>query len=502
MATRRRSARGAFRFLSHGLTLVCVSLPAAAGEWTITPMVSVNETATDNVNLVATNRSSDLVTDVNPGLRIDGAGGRSKLHFDYQLHNLFYARNSDLDRSQNSLNALGTLEAAENWLFIEASAAIAQQSISAFGGATSSTVNTNSSSNTTETGTYRVSPYMRGSFGNLADYLLRYNLSKYTTQYGDAFNSDTNELMGSLKGDTALASLGWMLDARSQTVKFGDGRNNELDLLRGILTYKLDPQLRVLLIAGREANNYLTADKTAYTTKGGGIEWAPTERTLASAIMENRFIGDTYHLIFSHITGGSVWKISKTRDVVVQQNQQGSFAFDPVASSPPTSSSAPVASNYTASSGSPLTINSMISGVTLQERGDVSFALLGARNTLTFAAFNSKSTGITQILMAVPSIGGNYVLSPLIQELKQRGASISWSHQLTGLSSLVASYALINNKGTGATTLETDQKMFNVNLVTRLDPKTSAGVGVRRSVVDGTTNYTENALTGTISYQF
>jgi hypothetical protein len=44
--------------------------------------------------------------------------------------------------------------------------------------------------------------------------------------------------------------------------------------------------------------------------------------------------------------------------------------------------------------------------------------------------------------------------------------------------------------------------LLNLNLVTQLGPNTNAGIGVRRNVVDGTANYTENAVIGTLSHRF
>lgn len=85
------------------------------------------------------------------------------------MNNIFYTADpSQNNNTQNSLNAFGTLEAVENWLFIDASGNIYQQSISAFGAAPISPgVNTNVNSNITETSTYQVSPYIRGSFAAL-----------------------------------------------------------------------------------------------------------------------------------------------------------------------------------------------------------------------------------------------------------------------------------------------------------------------------------------------
>ena len=307
VAERRRDQLRALRLL-FGCACCAAVAPAMAGTWLVTPSLTVNATATDNVALESTNEKSDLVTDLSPGIRIDGRGGRVKLTLDYQMHNLLYAQDSSRNRTQNSLSALGTLEAVDNWLFIDASGAISQQSISAFKGGTSTNVNTNDNSNTTETSTFRVSPYIQGSFGRFADYQLRFSHSTTSTQANDAFDSDTNEIIGSLKGDTGLANLAWSFDASSQQVDFGNGGSNEADRLQGRLTYNFDPQFRVSVFGGRESNNYLTLDKEGHTTKGAGFEWAPTERSLVAYNRENRFFGNSNTFTVSHRTAATAWR--------------------------------------------------------------------------------------------------------------------------------------------------------------------------------------------------
>jgi uncharacterized protein (PEP-CTERM system associated) len=69
----------------------------------------------------------------------------------------------------------GTLEAVEDWLFVDASATISQQYISAFGAVSPS--NANIDRNRTETFYYSLSPYIRGRLLSSAEYLLRYSVS-------------------------------------------------------------------------------------------------------------------------------------------------------------------------------------------------------------------------------------------------------------------------------------------------------------------------------------
>ncbi len=62
------------------------------------------------------------------------------------------------------------------------------------------------------------------------------------------------------------------------------GRKTESDHLRGRLTYRVDPQLRLSASLGRESNDYLSLSKQTWNTSGYGADWSPTERTQAVGI--------------------------------------------------------------------------------------------------------------------------------------------------------------------------------------------------------------------------
>jgi len=496
----------AWRVVLLAIVTTNTCFPVFAATWTITPSITVNETATDNVGLSESNQQSELITDISPGIRVDALGGRSKLHFDYQLHNLLYAQDASRNRTQNSLNALGTLEAVDNWLFIDASGFISQQNISAFGSTTSTAVNTNTNSNTTETSTYSISPYIQGSFGTVADYQLRYRATDTSTRSGQAFDSQTRQWTGNLKGQTGLTNLGWSLDANSQTATFNNGRSNNDDRLRGTLIYQFDPQFRVSLLGGRESNDYLSANKKSYTTKGAGFEWAPTERTLISANREERFFGTSNTFSVSHRTALTAWSFKQSKDASVQNNQQTGvgtlyeqFASqcDLIANEQAKISCFALARAQADAIGPG---GFLTAGVTLQQRRELSVALLGARNTVTFAASQSHSESLSQGAGTGFLIGTNFTNANAIQ---QRVESINWSHKLTEISSLTGVFSHIRSNSSGGTdNIHTTQQSASLNFTTQLGPKTNAGIGARRVVVNGETSYTENALTGVLTHQF
>jgi uncharacterized protein (PEP-CTERM system associated) len=310
-----------------------------------------------------------------------------------------------------------------------------------------------------------------------------------------------------------VASLGWSIDASTTTIDYSNTRTNEADRFRGVLTYQIKPQFKVSLIGGREANNYQSIDKESHSIKGAGFEWSPTDRTLLSISQEDRFFGPSRTTSFTHRTSGTAWKYSRSKDTSVLGNQQQQvglgtyydlfYSLLASTSYTPAQKAVIVNAQLLSSGLSPtaqLQGGYLSSGVTLQQRQELSFALLGARNTVTFAATRTESQGLT-LGSGSGSLAGSAFSNA--NDIRQTAASINWSHKLTPLSSLIGSFSNLKSTGTGGgSNLETTQQTMNVSFLTPLGPKTNASLGARRVVVDGTTSYTENALTGFLSHQF
>jgi uncharacterized protein (PEP-CTERM system associated) len=500
------------RLILLGLMSGVASFPVLAGNWTITPTLAVSVTATDNLYLSSTNTRSSLSTNIAPGISINGSGDRAKLRLNYSMNNIFYTADpSQNNQTQNSLNAFGTLEAVENWLFIDASGYISQQSISAFGAAPISPgVNTSVNSNITETSTYMVSPYIRGSFGSFADYQLRYSLSDTGSQAGSTYGSSTKTWLGSLEGKTRFKNLGWSVYMNAVSTDQGNLRSTEDNQLRIALSYQIDPQFQVSLIGGREEQNYDSLNKQSNNTRGYGFIWSPTERTKMEFTRVNRFFGPSNTFNFTHRTARTAWTMSASKEATSQQNQ-GNVGFgaingllvniylaDPRCSSLPTDQREACANTLASNSpGSQLQGGFQTNQAVVQQLRLIAFSLLGVRNTVTFSATQNNTQNLSAFNELVPIGSG-----PSQNNVDQLGASVNWSHQLTPLSSLGATFASSQSKGTGLNNLETTQQYMSVNFTTQLGPKTNAGINARRVEADGTTSYTENALTATVSHRF
>ena len=149
--------------------------PGTARAWNIVPRVTLTETLTDNIDLTSTDQQSGLISQLSPGIRVDARTARLKMFLDYQLNAIAYSTGNNGNQAQNYLNAFGTLEAIDNWLFLDFGGQMSQQVINQFGQQSSS--NVYNTGNTTETSTFFISPFIRGQLGGSADYLLRYNTS-------------------------------------------------------------------------------------------------------------------------------------------------------------------------------------------------------------------------------------------------------------------------------------------------------------------------------------
>ena len=472
----------------------------------IVPRVSVTETLTDNVRLSNIDKQSDLVTQISPGIRINSEGRRLKGYLDYSVDKIGYAQNSSANQYQRALNTAGTLEAIDNWAFLDFGGSISQQAISAFG--TPSIDNTSINANRTEVSSYRISPYLRGRLGDLANYEARYSRA-ITSSNADAFSYvKTADGVVKISSDSAFQSLGWAAEARQQTIDYSAGRRTEDDHLILGLSYGITPQLRVFSRVGREANNYTSLDKQSYGTSGFGVKWSPSNLTTLSVSRDRHSFGSTHGLIFEHRTARTAWRYSDSKDVLVSPNQTNFAGFgstyDLLYSQfaslvPDPTARAQFVNAFLQANGlnpNAVAVNGFLSSaVSLERRQDLSFALLGARDTVTFLATRSKSSRLDRVSTAVDDLSKSSLV-------RQRGFSANYTHRLTPDYSL--GVLASQQRTSGISSLQdTMLRLLYVSVTGRVGKQAVVSVAVRHAVSSGgTASYIENAVIGTLRVQF
>ena len=466
----------------------------------------MTETLTNNVRLSGVDRQAEQVTEISPGFSIHLSGDRIKGNFDYALNEIFYAKNSAPSRTQKSLNTFATLEAADGWAFIDFNGSISQQFVSAFGPQSIDYAVINA--NRAEVSVFQISPYVRARLGEIASYEARYSRAVLNTDAAVISNFSTDEATIKVTGDSALWNLGWLADASRQDVNYSAGRATTSDQFTLGLSYALSPEIRLSAHAGKESNNYTSTENQRYSTSGVGINWAVSEMTKFAASRDRRSFGYRHSVSLLHRTPRTVWTFGDSKDVLVSTVQLSGgglgsvfdLLYSQFASIEPNAvARRQLVNAYLQANGlapNAIAVNSFLtSSLLLQRRQDLSFALIGVRDTITLFATRSESKRLDTLSSSIDDFNSSAVV-------RQRGFSANYAHRLTPDSSLAV--FLSQQKASGQTGLQDiTVQMFNINVAAKWGKQTMASIGFRHVVSSGNSvPYLENALTCNFNIQF
>ena len=488
------------------------ALPADAQEaapragLSVTPEFGIRQTMTDNVLLASTDRHFDLITDLSPRLRIGSNAGRVRGFFDYALHGLVYAHQSSLNSVQQSLSAAGTAEAIDRWAYLDASALISQQYISALG--TRSTDPSLVDTNRTEVSSVQLSPYVRGRLGGLATYEARATWASTRSKNSNA-NSDTSGALLRVGSDTStFARVGWSANWSHQVIDFSASGKSQTDRLDGVLTFAATRELSFSLRAGHETNDLLTLDKKGYKNWGWGGTWTPTERTRLEVAREQRFFGASHNVRFEHRMPRSVWSFSDAQNVVTNAQTGGASApstvfdllFAQFASiAPDPIQRAALVDAFLQNNG--LTRATLANGgfltsaASVQRNQNASVALLGVRTTVLLSAFRSDGRTLNPAATVTGDLANG-------NTLHQLGLGVNVSHRLTPLSALSMDF---NRTKTSASlgNQQTDLRSLTLTWSNRLRADADLSLSARRALFQSATNpYAESALIADLRLRF
>lgn len=470
----------------------------------VTPRVTVTETWTDNVLLNSTGQT-ERITEVSPGIHVDLKKARVKGFFDYSLNGFAYANSTSPNRNTNTLSTALALEAVDNTLFLDASGSIGQQAASAFG--TQSIDNTSINANRTEVSTYRISPFMNGHLGDLATYSARYSRSITTSGATGASDSATNEMTLGFKGDVGTKRMTWAADIKNQEVSYSAGRTTENDTALLGLAYAITPRFNLSAETGIDYNNFTSLSKESNTVNGAGLTWTPLETTKLSAALQHHSYGDTYKLDFDHRTARTVWNYSDSKMVTQTPNTQGAgnrgSAYDLYFAQFATTEPDPIAraqlvnaylQTYGISPGAIVNTGFTAASVALEHRQQLSFALLGVRDTINFIAVQSESTRLDTVTTAIDDFNA----SPTVH---QQALSGNFAHRLTPDYSLSLLLSQIKTSG-ALSTQSTSLRSANLSLTGKVGKKSTATIGLRKVDAESTTTpYSESAVTASLNLQ-
>lgn len=476
--------------------------------WRFTPSIGLTETWSDNTRQVPdASAQAGWITTLIPGLSLEHRGAALRISADYQYQHDFYSGSTGPDASRNYLTALATYDLIERRFWLEGRANITQERLSAFGAAVipdAPGVN----GNRIETRNVGLSPVLRGSWGDFAEYMARANAS--TTRAQGAIDTNTGEFVATMRSGAPAARLGWLVDASGLATRSDDGLGTLYDFrTRFALVYAPMPQVHVSLIAGYEETDFAPEGDKRQATPGIGLEWSPGARTQFAGVAQHRFFGTGHLATLSHRTARTNWVLRSRRDATTASSAISGGALtlenlmaDLLAASipDPVARTEAVRRRLTAFGSQPTTIGHTF----LTERPyllsavDATVVFLGVRNTVTFTGLRQTQTAL---LSSTPPVDDSFADSSAI---RTNSYNVSWNYALTPLTSLTASANRLKSVGLDATAPSTNQEFETVYLSTRLGPRTTASFGVRRTVFESTRqaeNYKENAVFGSISFR-
>lgn len=428
------------------------SISAVGAELTITPTLRLSETYTDNVRLGGLGlggggvgfrgidaNEGDFITQINPGLRLNGSGKRFDLAAQYTMNNLIYANNSNLTRIWHFLSASATTEILRDHFFIDGMASISQRNISLLGPQTTDNIFATGNRGTLEV--YSVSPYFRYQFQNFATTELRYTRGIVKSGLTGFFNSQRDSYQFSLNSGESFTKLAWGLNYSNQRVHINrvigtteTDRTIEFERSIANLRYNVNSRFGLIATGGYERNSFISIrGKTSSPTWTVGFDWAPNRRTDLRFNVGQRFFGDTYGGEFNYRTRLSTWRVQYAEDITTLNQQAGgqfgSFGALDLAGLGFQDLQLLGLSNF------------FTNRVFLQKRFNASVALNGSKNDLLFNLFHLSRKPYTAEELDADLLGLRNLI--FFRDTIQKGGNVNWGHRLSARTNIRMSFSFV-----------------------------------------------------------
>ena len=473
----------------------------------LTPSVSISETLTNNAGRIGQQRGeSDAITRGTVGVNLRNRSGRAQGALDYSLSGLAYARQSELNTTQQSLNANLALEWWEKQGFLQATAQIGQGAVSAFG------AQPNASglptANLTEVRTISLAPRWQGPlFGDLQ--LSASGQVGMSDAQGGAQGDSTTSQLSLQVSPRSAGPVGWSVQASRQSGDFRAGSANGSSRVFGSVSRALDDlDLRLSVNTGYERGNQASTNQGSANTWGLGLTWTPTPRTSADLKYDQRLFGASHAVSLQHRTPLTVWQFTSSRGLNESGSSLGAAGagslfdlyFAQFASvEPDPIRRADLVNAFLAQNGLAGTSTAgtgfLRSAATIDNRQDISAAWRGVRNTATVSYGRSRSQRANPSLIAADDLAAS-------RSVNTETWSLSASHRLTPSLSASATASLQTGDGV-ALGQSSRQRSFSTQIGGPLGAKATWSLVLLRALFETQlTPYGESTAIASVTMRF
>jgi uncharacterized protein (PEP-CTERM system associated) len=464
--------------------------------------------ASDNQRLDRIDGAADLVVQPQLNLRLAARGAVVRGNVDYTLGSVVYTRDSEGDSIQNTLAAALLASApGEGWA-VAADASISQQPRSAFSRfADGPTIGRES--DRTELRTLQIAPSLQGRLGAGLGWNGR--LALRATRSTDDVSAAVDTLSGrlGLGADGRGARVVPTLTATGNVYDFHAGRRtSQAELVAG-LTYAVDLDLRVGLLAGVETNNFRTVERESSPTWGATLAWQPGPRTQLDLAAQHRDVSNSHEIAFQHRLARTAFQFRDTRAIAAPDatltpvgiGTAYDVLFFQFASLEPDPDKRKVLVDAYLRLNNidprrPVLANFLTNSLIDQRTRSLAVSWTGPRNSATLVLSRNTSRRVDDFV--APTGGDGFSAS---QRLRQSGLSVAVTHRLTPVATLGmdASIQRTADEGSRSNSL----RQLGLLWSTQLDARTAVSVGARhvenRSALDP---YEATVLTTTARLEF
>lgn len=451
--------------------------------------------ATDNVGLTDANKQSAIGAEAGIDVHLIMPYRRLKGFADYSLFGSATRSEQTAFQHRNELTAGFNAEVIETYAFVDVEASYGTHPESVFGPQTRSLAVENN--NQIEGGTIRVSPSLRGRFGDSGRVEARASESvtkNRGTEVGDAILQTASLSLDS--GVQPLATV-WKVFAFGGRYDFDAGRRTTEASLRGDIGWAFSAESVASIIFGREGNDFQTSGRVYESTHGLSVDWRPNERTRFYAEGLRRYFGTGYLVTLNYRLPRWVFNASSSRSSSTPGQDRGpsglsrGSAFDVLflqleSVEPDPDRRRMLVQDLLARNGidgtQQLLPSLATSGVLLAQTHELSASWTGVRDTAALGI----SRVVSQRLDTLVSLPVTDAFQGA-DRIEQSGIQASWLHRLTPLDDLSVLATWSRAKGSFPTVTSTTGSA-QVRWSRKVSFRSTLGFSLRQEVFSSPTS--------------
>ncbi len=279
---------------------------AHAGDWLIQPRFSLTEIYTDNAQLEEVNPRSDLITTLSPGVSLVGTGARVRLNTQYTAQKQIFKNNDELSQLTHLLQSNGNVELVRDQVFVTAFASMFPTVQNNLGQISNRNRNARLNANRTDVVSYGFSPEFRHQLGNWVSLRANTNWSDVSTGDNQAGGGQNMDWRFSADSGKRFARTNWGSTFSRRENDGGDfGNQSTFQQWTNRASYRLNRFVRLNSTLGYEFNEF-QGDRGGNGNLRGGLNWSMgatlnlTPRTSITGSFGDRAFGSTKSFDFSH----------------------------------------------------------------------------------------------------------------------------------------------------------------------------------------------------------